>query len=56
LPGNDEKEREDNAKYAISLARKFGATIFCVWEDVGKVNKKMLLIFIASLYDLHLQK
>jgi hypothetical protein len=26
-----------------------------VWDDVVEVNKKMLLIFIASLYDLKMQ-
>ena len=44
-----------NAKYAISIARKLGAVIFLVWDDVVEVNQKMLLIFIASLYDLKMQ-
>lgn len=26
-----------------------------VWDDVVEVNKKMLLIFIASLYELKMQ-
>lgn len=55
-PGDTEEEREGNAKYAISLARKFGAVIFMVWDDVVKVNMKMMLIFMSSLYDLYLQK
>lgn len=50
--GNDEDERKDNAKYAIGLAKKFGAVIFCVWDDIVECNKKMMLIFLASLYDL----
>ena len=41
-----------NAKYAISIARKLGAIIFMVWDDIPKINKKMLLIFVCSLYDL----
>lgn len=51
--GNDEEARMDNAKYAISIARKMGAIIFCVWDDLEKVNYKMILIFICSLYDIH---
>ena len=41
-----------NAKYAISIARKLGAIIFMVWDDIPKLNKKMLLIFVCSLYGL----
>lgn len=50
--GETEEDRALNAKYAISIAKKLGAIIFMVWDDVVEVNKKMLLIFIASLYDL----
>lgn len=53
-PGETDEEKEGNAKYAISLARKFGAVIFMVWDDVVKVNGKMMLIFISSLYDIYL--
>lgn len=42
-----------NAKYAISIARKLGAIIFMVWEDVLEMNSKMMLIFISSLYELY---
>lgn len=42
-----------NAKYAISLARKLGAIIFMVWEDVLEMNSKMMTIFITTLYELH---
>jgi hypothetical protein len=55
-PGENDEEKEGNAKYAISLARKFGAVIFMVWDDVVKVNGKMMLIFMSSLYDIYLQK
>lgn len=44
---------ENNAKYAISVARKLGAAIFCVWEDISEVKAKMLLTFCASLYHIH---
>ena len=50
--GNEPEEAKQNAKYAISIARKLGATVFMVWDDVVEVNKKMILIFICSLYDL----
>jgi len=41
-----------NAKYAISIGRNLGAVIFLVWEDVNELNQKMMLIFVASLYEL----
>jgi len=49
--GSDE-DKENNAKYAISIARKLGAVIFLVWDDIPELNKKMILIFVCSLYDL----
>ena len=51
-PGQTDEEKEMNAKYAISIARKLGAIIFMVWDDIPRVNQKMLLIFTCSLYDL----
>lgn len=51
-PGQTDEEKELNAKYAISIARKLGAIIFMVWDDIPRLNKKMLLIFVCSLYDL----
>jgi hypothetical protein len=49
--GEEEEDRTNNAKYAISIARKLGATIFCVWEDISKVNQKMILVFVCALND-----
>ena len=49
--GETDEDRMMNAKYAISIARKLGATIFMVWDDIPQVNFKMILIFVASLYD-----
>lgn len=54
-PGETEEDRALNAKYAISIAKKLGATIFMVWEDVEQVNQKMILIFAASIYDIKQQ-
>jgi plastin-1 len=51
-PGDSESDKELNAKYAIALARKLGAVIFLVWDDIPDLNKKMILIFVCSLYDL----
>ena len=53
--GETAEDRQQNAKYAISIAKKLGAVIFLVWDDVLEVNKKMMLIFIASLWDLKVQ-
>lgn len=54
-PGETEEEKMMNAKYAISVARKLGAVIFMVWDDIPKVNYKMLLIFVAELYDIMIE-
>jgi plastin-1 len=51
---NDEQKMM-NAKYAISIGRKLGAVIFLVWEDVTELNQKMMLILVASLYELALE-
>ena len=38
-----------NAKYAISVARKLGAVIFLLPEDIVEVKPKMIMTFIASI-------
>lgn len=48
-PGVEDKEALQNAKYAISLARKFGATIFLLPEDIVEVKPKMILTFVGSV-------
>ena len=50
--GQSAEDKELNAKYAIAVARKLGATLFLVWDDIINLNKKMILIFVAQLYDL----
>ena len=47
-----DKDREMNAKYALSVSRGLGAMIFVVWEDITEVKSRLLLTFLASLYDL----
>jgi hypothetical protein len=34
----DDESLENNAKYAISVARRLGASIFLVWEDIKDVS------------------
>jgi plastin-1 len=47
--GSDDNEKKMNAKYAISIARKLGATLFLLPEDIMEVKPKMILTFIGSL-------
>jgi len=52
MAGETDEEKENNAKYILSIARKLGAVIFCVWEDITKVNAKMILVLICSLFEI----
>jgi plastin-1 len=56
MKGETDEEKENNAKYIISIARKLGAVIFCVWEDIPKVNYKMMLVLVCSLYEIYQEK
>jgi len=47
--GDDEKSNMLNAKYAISLARKIGATVFALPEDIIEVKNKMIMTLVAGL-------
>jgi plastin-1 len=49
LNSGSEEDALKNAKYAISMARKLGATIFLLPEDIVEVKPKMILTFIGSL-------
>ncbi len=50
LPGvSSEDEKISNAKYAISCARKIGATVFLTYEDIVECKPKMIMTFVASL-------
>ena len=40
---------EANAKYVISVARKAGASVFNVWDDITTLKPKMLLTLTASI-------
>lgn len=54
--GETEEDRAKNAKYAISVARKIGATVFLLYEDIIEVKPKMCFSFVASLWVAALQK
>lgn len=55
-PGKTEEDAKSNAKYAISVARKMGASIFLLPEDIFSVQPKMLLTFIGTIMTIHLRK
>ncbi|KAF2199512.1 plastin-3 [Delitschia confertaspora ATCC 74209] len=52
-PGRNEEEGYQNAKLAISIARKMGATIWLVPEDIVAVQSRLVTSFIGSLMATH---
>ncbi|XP_034038226.1 plastin-2-like [Thalassophryne amazonica] len=44
-----EEDKLDNAKYAISMARKIGAKVYALPEDLVEVNPKMVMTIFACL-------
>ncbi|KAG8004263.1 Plastin-2 [Nibea albiflora] len=44
-----DEDRLDNAKYAISMARKIGAKVYALPEDLVEVNQKMVMTIFACL-------
>ncbi|EJD43453.1 Ca2+-binding actin-bundling protein [Auricularia subglabra TFB-10046 SS5] len=53
--GGDYEQRRQNAKLAISIARKMNATIFLVPEDIVDVRARLILTFVGSLMALQKQ-
>jgi len=49
VKGGGAKDHLLNAKYAISSARKIGAVVFALPEDIVEVKNKMIMTFVASL-------
>ena len=47
--------RMDNARYAVSLARKVGARVFALPEDIVEVKPKMVMTVFATLMILDYQ-
>lgn len=54
LHGETDDDKKNNAKYAVSIARKLGAVIFALWEDIVQVNPKQMLIFFATMNEIAL--
>jgi len=47
-PGDSKEKALMNCKYVISVARKMGATIFCLPEDINECKPKMITTLLAS--------
>lgn len=47
-PGSTEQKMK-NAKYAVSMARKIGATVFALPEDLVEVKHKMVMTVFATI-------
>ena len=47
--GANEEECMSNAKYAVTMARKIGAPIYALPEDLTEVKHKMVMTVYASL-------
>ena len=43
------QDKLDNAKYAISTARKIGARVYALPEDLVEVKQKMVMTMFACL-------
>ncbi|ODQ77236.1 hypothetical protein BABINDRAFT_10381 [Babjeviella inositovora NRRL Y-12698] len=52
--GDSEEEIYANARLAISIARKLGALIWLVPEDINEVRSRLILTFVGSLMSLEL--
>ena len=47
--GRTDEEAYANAKLAISIARKLGATIWLVPEDITALRSRLMVTFVGSL-------
>jgi len=48
-PGETDEDALNNARYCISVARKLGATIFLLPEDIVEVQPKMIMTLASSI-------
>ncbi|KAG8707721.1 hypothetical protein FRC08_000328 [Ceratobasidium sp. 394] len=55
-PARNDEEKKQNAKLAISIARKMNALIFLVPEDIVDIRPRLILTFVGSLMSLTLSK
>ena len=46
---NTYEAKMDNARYAVSIARKIGARVFALPEDIVEVKPKMVMTIFATL-------
>lgn len=46
---NSIDSKMDNARYAVSMARKIGARVFALPEDIVEVKNKMVMTLFATL-------
>ncbi|KAM0682159.1 fimbrin [Mitosporidium daphniae] len=46
---SDEAELLNNARYILSVARRMGAALFLLPEDIVECKAKMIMTFVASL-------
>ncbi|CAE6461928.1 unnamed protein product [Rhizoctonia solani] len=51
-PTRNDDEKKQNAKLAISIARKMNALIFLVPEDIVDIRPRLILTFVGSLMSL----
>jgi len=49
IGGGADEAKQQNAQYAISVARKMGCTVFLLWEDIVEVKPKMMLTLFAAI-------
>merc|ERR1712037_966941 len=47
--GLSDEDCFSNAKYAVNMARKIGAPVYALPEDISEVNDKMVMTVYASL-------
>ena len=49
LEAEEEEEKIANAKYGISMARRLGARVYALPEDIVEVKPKMVMTVFAVL-------
>ena len=49
LEAEEEEEKIANAKYGISMARRLGARVYALPEDIVEVTPKMVMTVFAVL-------
>lgn len=55
-PGVTAADKESNAKYAISCARKVGALVFLTFEDIVETKSKMIMTFLSGLWSVDMAR